>query len=77
MYRYRAVNVPLPRLINRDLALIGGHAVSFTMVLATRASGATDASQQHPLMVLLESIPAILGLVVYVYFELFVIERGQ
>lgn len=77
---YRVHGFRRPRLLVRDALVIGGFAVSFGLILLVRVL--RDAGHDvTPLSTalwwaLVTSIPAIGAVAVYVWFELFVIERG-
>jgi hypothetical protein len=73
---YRHFGFRRPRLLNRDLIFMTGFAVSFGMFLFRRAGDFPDLRDSLP-WALLTDIPAIIAVGVYVYFELFVIERGR
>lgn len=74
---YRVMRHALPRLLKRDIAVIGGLAASFGTILLVRALGIGPTLRENWLYAVLTDIPAISAVAVYVYFEVFVIERGK
>ncbi len=76
--RYQRMNWRAPRLLLRDIALLGGHGASILIALLIRYLGFPDDLITGATPWLLEGLiltPAIVGIGVYVYYELFVIER--
>ncbi len=79
--RYRMTNTPIPRLLRRDLVLLATHAVPYIIILTLRVMdkvhfdfGGGGINSIPEVWVLLFT-PGIVGVAVYVYFELFVIEK--
>lgn len=78
---YRANGFRRPKLLTRDAIVLGGFALSFGLVLAARGlrslgidtSGLGGALWWN----LLTAVPALAAVAVYVYYELFRIERGE
>lgn len=78
--RYRLDHQPMPRLLVRDAQVIGGFALSFGLILSVRLVRATgvDVSWIGTSVVwsIVTAAPAIWAVLVYLYFEIAVIERG-
>lgn len=78
---YRVWNFHRPRLLTRDLFLVGGFALSFGAILVVRALRAigfdTAGLASNVWWSLGTALPALVGMAVYVYFEIWVIERGH
>lgn len=64
-----------PRLLNRDAVMIGGFATSFGMILFVRAVGLGPVVRDSVVWAVATSIPALVAVAVYVYYEYAVIER--
>lgn len=77
---YRAHGYRRPKLLVRDVVVIGGFALSFGLVLVARAASAagydTSGLTDNLLWTLATGIPALAAVAVYAYFEIFIIERG-
>ncbi len=78
-WRYRRDDVPAPRLLRRDLAVVSGHALPLVVLLVLRildvvhfdfSRGGVNSS---PLAWVLVLSPAVFAIAVYVYYEFFVI----
>lgn len=79
-YIWQRDHVPL--ILWRDVLARNGLAIPFTAILAVRVLRDTfgwDTSElvTSPWWVLSTSLPAVIGAGVYLYFEIFIIERGQ
>lgn len=78
---YRAKKFRRPRLLVRDALFVGGLAMSFGLILLARGlrSAGFDTSGLANSLAwnVLTCIPALVAVGVYVYFEVFVIERGK
>ncbi len=72
---YHAHGYERPRLLNRDIVFIGGMATSFGIILFARAVDIPNLRDSLP-WALVTDAGGIIAVVTYVYFELFVIERG-
>lgn len=75
--RYRRASHPLPRLWGRDIALIGGLTIPFVLIFAARAFSFAPSVAGQLWWSLITGIPPIVGIAVYAYFELFVIEAQK
>lgn len=80
VYYYRN-NVTRPRLLTRDVLVKGGYSVSFVLIalvrlLPTDQRLALDLSG-NVWWAVLTAIPAALSSLVYLWYELFVIERAR
>lgn len=73
---YRAHGFKRPRLLTRDAIWHGGVALSFGLILGARAIDA-QGLRNSLLWALGTDIPAIIAVSTFLYFELFVIERGR
>jgi hypothetical protein len=78
--RYSVQGWHRPRLLTRDLFVIGGLALTVGTILAVRVARAlgadvTGLATSIP-WILFTTIPVVVAVVVYAWFELFVIERG-
>lgn len=73
---YRAKGFPRPRLLNRDAVFMLGFALSFGLVLSARVVDIPNL-RDNLWWALLTDIPAIIAVATFVYFEVFVIERGS
>ena len=77
--RYRREKVPVPLLLGRDVTLMAGLTLPFLAILIVRAFGVTSIvtgdGGPEVWWLLLTGVPALIAIGVYVYFELFVIER--
>lgn len=75
---YRAQGRPRPDLLTRDILVYGGLAISFGIIAAVRFLPLEErqALAGNVLWAVVTSIPAAFGVLVYCYYELFVIERG-
>jgi hypothetical protein len=72
--RLKAARITMPRLLGRDLALVVGHAVSFTGFMWLVTHHDVEATVlDDPFWWLLTAVPACVSMAVYVYYELFVI----
>lgn len=67
--------VPIPKLLLRDAIVMPGLAGSFVLVLFARVLGSDIGAtlRGNPAWITLTSIPALVALGVYVYFEIWVI----
>lgn len=78
---YRAWNYRRPRILTRDAWFVGGFAVSLGSILLVRllriVGFDTSGLATNPWWALVTAVPAIVAIVVYVYFELAIIERGK
>lgn len=78
---YRANGFRRPKLLTRDAIVLGGFALSFGLVLAARGLRSlgldTTGLATSLWWNLLTAIPALVAVAVYVYYELFRIERGE
>lgn len=78
---YRANGYRRPKLLTRDMIFMGGFALSFGLVLAVRGLRSlgidTSGLGQQLWWNLLTGVPALVAVGVYVYYELFRIERGD
>src|SRR4051812_39790349 len=79
---YRAHGYRRPRLLTRDAIMLGGFSLSFGLVLFARvASGqggiSTEQFRASIPWGLLTSVPAVVAVAAFTYYELFVIERGS
>lgn len=76
---YRAKGYRMPLLLFRDVSLFGGLATSFGLILGARASDLATLINLRDSIVwsLLTVLPALYGVAVFVYFEVFVIEKGD
>lgn len=74
---YRAEGIKPPLLAYRDLGLLGGLALPFLLILIVRFSGLASVVAGQIWWTLLTGIPAVLGIAQFVYFEYFIIERGE
>lgn len=72
-YQFRRRSIRAPRLLLRDIILVGGHAVSLVAVLGARASGSLASASASPMWWLLAGGAPVFAIAVYVYYELFVI----
>jgi protein-S-isoprenylcysteine O-methyltransferase Ste14 len=70
--QFRRSARPAPRLLGRDFVLLAGHALSFGVVVATRAADA-DYLWSTPLWWAVAGGVPIAALAVYVYYEIRVI----
>lgn len=77
---YRVMGYRRPRLLTRDAVLVGGFALSFGLILFVRTARAfgVDVGPLGGSLVwsLVTATPAVVALGTYLYFELFVIEKG-
>lgn len=73
---YRANGFRRPRLLSRDALFIGGFAFSFGLILAARVLELADLRDSLP-WALMTDLPGVIGAGAFVYYELFVIERGR
>lgn len=78
---YRAKGYRMPRLLTRDVVFMVGFALSFGLILIVRVlpndvRTALQLNDNVP-WALATDIPAIVAVLVFVRFELFVIERGD
>ena len=75
---YRAQGRERPELLTRDILTYGGLAISFGIISAVRLLplDQRQALSGNVLWAVATSIPAALGVLVYCWFEIFVIERG-
>lgn len=72
---YRAHGYLRPRLLTRDVIDRGGFALSFGMILIGRALNIPGRTELP--WTIATSLPAIIGAATFVYYEVFVIERGR
>lgn len=70
----RRRRVALPRLLIRDVILLAGFSFTVLSILIIRAAGITNLGEEL-WWVLLTSLPPLIALAVYDYFELWVIGR--
>lgn len=77
---YRARGYVRPRLLSRDAIFVAGFALSFGLILLVRVLpvAVVDAVRlrDNILWALLTDAPGVFAVATFVYFELFVIERG-
>ena len=67
-----------PRLLNRDVLVIGGLSMSFGLITIIRflpPEVRVAITSGNVLWALLTTVPAIVAVLVYLYFEIWVIER--
>lgn len=78
---YRVHNEERPRLLIRDLLMIGGFSLSFGAILLVRVLRALGLDvtglSTNVWWAIGSALPAVIAVAVYAWFELFVIERGQ
>lgn len=74
--RYARWNVAPPRLLFRDTCLFVGLSIPFVVVFAARVFGISEEARRTIPWIIATLVPAIFGVGVYVYFELFVIGKG-
>jgi hypothetical protein len=71
---YAMGRVTRPRLLNRDLIFIGGHAMTMLLILVIRVVPEWGTAVRGQLWwTVLTAAPALAGVAAYVYFEVFVI----
>lgn len=79
--RYSVHGIPRPRLLTRDVQVIGGLALTMGTILAVRflrVLGVDTAGLATNLWwILFTTIPVLWAVIVYAYYELVVIEGGQ
>lgn len=75
--RYLHAGQPWPRLLVRDLILIGGLGMVFAMILLVRALGLSSTVVDNVPWALVTGAVAIISIGTCVFFELFVIEKGD
>ena len=79
--RYRRRSIRPPVLLKRDVALLGGLAVPFVIIAAVRAFAlqpfVTAEGDPHIWYLLVTGIPPIIGLAIYCWYELVIIERPR
>lgn len=79
--RYHVQGWPRPKLLTRDVLVIGGLAIAAGALLTVRMMRAIGVDitslSTNLLWVALTTIPPVGAFVVYAYFEVFVIERGR
>lgn len=75
--RYRRHKIKPPVLLKRDILVIGGLAVDFVLILIVRAFGFGPYLAGNPLWVIGTSAVGVGSAAVYVYYELFVIEKRR
>lgn len=68
-------HIPLPRLLIRDAITMAGLTLPFLMIFAARAASSEfkEGLRGNLLWITVTSVPAIIALATYVYFEIFVI----
>lgn len=69
--------IPAPRLLPRDLTLLGTLSWPFALILLVRAEELTRVVVGQLWWVLLTGIPPVFGVAVYVYYEIFVIGQPE
>lgn len=79
-FRYIRQGIPAPVLLKRDAALLGGLAAPFLLISFVRALGlsavvTSPAGVPELWWLLITGLPAIFAVTVYVWYEIFVIER--
>jgi O-antigen/teichoic acid export membrane protein len=79
--RYRREKIEPPVLLKRDVALLVGLALPFLLISAVRALGLTSVvtGEDGPQLwwLIATGPPGIIAIAVFVYYELFVIERPR
>lgn len=77
LVRFRRAGLPPPRLLGRDLVLVGGHAISLLFITGARVLVASNVISGNlagqPWWWVVTSGPPLVAIATYVYFELFVI----
>jgi hypothetical protein len=76
---YARNNAPRPRLLTRDVIVIGGLAWSFSLIVAVRflpSEQRVAFTTGNIAWALVTTLPALIAATTYVYFELFVVKRG-
>ncbi len=77
----RGAGMTIPRLLRRDVIVIGGHALPLLLLMAGRVADlyefdfSGNAINTSPMGWLLIAVPAICAVAVYDYYEWFVIGR--
>lgn len=76
---YRAKGFRMPLLLFRDVSLFAGLAISFGLIIGARAVDLALVINLRDSLAwsVLTSAPALYGVAVFVYFEVFVIEKGN
>lgn len=77
---YAKHRVPRPRLLTRDVIVIGGLALSFGQIIAARFLLSPEERAvlgENVLWALSTSIPAVVSAITYAYYELFIVERDR
>lgn len=72
---YRVMGFRRPRLLKRDAIFVTGFAITFGAIMVARVANATGL-RNNVAWALATTIPALIAIGTYVYFELFVIERS-
>lgn len=74
---YRRERRPRPVLLTRDVIVIGGLALSFTLIAFVRVLGLVPVVRESVVWAIATSTPAVVAAFTYAWYELFVIERGR
>lgn len=72
---YRVQRLRRPRLLTRDVVFLGGFAISFGLILVVRLTGIGVSLKDNVLWAIATDLPGVGALAVYVWYEIFVIER--
>lgn len=72
---YRVMGFRRPRLLKRDAILVTGFAITFGAIMVARVVNATGL-RNNVAWALATTVPALIAIGTYVYYELFVIERS-
>lgn len=75
--RYSHAGQTWPRLLVRDLLMVGGLGLVFAMILGVRALGLGGSLVGNVPWAVFTGGIAVTAVAVYCYFEIFVIERGD
>lgn len=77
MVYYRTHGRKQPRLLRRDLIVKGSMAVTILLIIGGRIVGLSEEVRTSVEWALITDIPAIVSILTYLYYEIFVIERGR
>lgn len=75
--RYRQRKRTIPRLLFRDLFLMGGLATAFALSILVRALGLAAEAERSAVWALVVGTLGTGALATFLYFEIFVIERKR
>lgn len=75
--RYAHAGQAWPRLLIRDLVLVGGLGLVFAMILGVRALGVGPSLAGNVPWAVFTGGIAVVSVATYCYFELFIIEKGD